>query len=209
MIRGIRTRVGLDRHAITDERGLTMVELLVYMVLASLVLAMAGGLLINSIFAQRSVGDSAASTNTGQLVSQTVSAATRSAASIRAVSGDPAILLVQVVDDARATPPTAHCEAWALDGDEFRTTRYAGGSAPADDASVGTWLTAIAGDYSTWTLLATGAATHGTDPVFQANGATGVDLTFDVATGRGVTVLIETTATSRQPALAGVTPTCF
>lgn len=196
------------------ERGFTLIELLVYMLLAVLVLAIAGGLLINSILAQRTIGDSAESTNTSQLVSQTVSAAVRDASAIRVVAGNPAILLVQIVEDARATPPSGRCEAWALTGDELRTVRYAGASsAPADDALVSDWLTSAVGDYATWTRLAVGASAHddgaGPDPIFATHGSAGVSLMLDIATGNGVTVLIDTTTVSRQPALTGVTPTCF
>ncbi|WP_353987301.1 PilW family protein [Ruicaihuangia caeni] len=196
------------------ESGFTLIELLVYMLLSLVVLTIAGGLLINSLITQRTVADSAESTNSGQLVARAVTAAVRDAAAVRAVSGDPAILLVQVVDDARATPPTAHCEAFLVGSGEVRTTRYAGGSAPADDASVAGWLTSAAGTADTWSLLATGAQPHTGPsgipaPVFTASAPDAAAIVLDVANGDGVTVLIDTSATSRQPALTGVTPTCF
>ncbi|MDI2098550.1 PilW family protein [Ruicaihuangia caeni] len=195
------------------ESGFTLIELLVYMLLSLVVLTIAGGLLINSLITQRTVADSAESTNSGQLVARAVTAAVRDAAVVRAVSGDPAILLVQVVDDARATPPTAHCEAFLVGSGEVRTTRYAGGSAPADDASVAAWLISAAGATDSWSLLATGAQPHiggGIPaPVFTSSAPDAAAIVLDVANGDGVTVLIDTAAASRQPALTGVTPTCF
>ncbi|WP_157157215.1 type II secretion system protein J [Diaminobutyricimonas sp. LJ205] len=204
----------MTRNSSRQEGGFTLIELLVYMLLSAVVLMLAGGLLINSILTQRTISDSAESTNTGQLIAQAMSAAVRDASAVRVVSGDPAILLVQVVDDARATPPAAHCEAWALNSGDMRMVRYSGATgAPVSDAAVASWLTTAVGGFNTWTKLATDASAHdggsGPIPVFQANGSTGVDLTLDVATGRGVTALIETTAVSRQPSLTGVSPTCF
>jgi len=207
----------MNRNSAADDSGMTLVELLVYSALALLVLTIVGGLLFNSFATQRTVTDSAASTNGSLLVAQSVGAGVRNSIELRSVSGDPGILIAQVLDDALSSPPVTHCEAWYFGAGELRTTRYAPSTstAPADDASVAAWLAATAGDFSGWTLLGAGAAAL-TDasgavmPVFIATGSNEVDLGLEVSTGQGVSVLVDTSTVSRQTTPpAGVTELCF
>ncbi|MHA6693293.1 PilW family protein [Homoserinimonas sp. A520] len=200
----------------SSDRGMTLIELLVYSILSLLVLSIVGGLLISSLNAQGVVTDSSASTNGGALVADSVATGVRSSIDLRAVPGDPSILLVHRLDDALATPPTTHCEAWYFGDGEVRTTRYAASSAvaPATDSMVPAWIEGKAGAFSNWILLGTDATltadSSGTPvPVFVATGTTQVEVALQMSVGRGSTVLVETTAVSRQKVPTGVTERCF
>lgn len=174
-----------------DERGFSLIELVIYSMLAVLVLTIVGGMLINSLNAQALVRNSAQSSNTGQLVAQSVSHGVRNARALNlaAPTADTLVLRALIVDNAVASPPTAHCEAWYFGGGEVRTTR--------SDTAIA--VPALPSDVSSWTLLAIGAGPVGSDPMVAVSGLT-ADLRVRLKEGTGAEILIETTAVSRQPA---------
>lgn len=174
-----------------DERGITLIELIIYAMLSILVLSVVGGMLINSFSAERVVRDSSDASNSGQLASQSITKGARMARALHVVtpSADSALLRVLIVDDALASPVVAHCEAWYFGDGELRTTR----------SSAAIAVPTTAADVADWTLLASRVEQVGTTPIFNVSGLSAT-LTMQLNTGEGSPVLIETTAVSRQPA---------
>lgn len=186
-----------------SERGVTLVELMVYSLLLAIVLALIAGLLINGLKTERTVRDSAHATSSGQVAAQSLSRGVRDATTLQlsAPSGDPQVLMALVVDDALATPVVSHCAAWYFGDGEFRATR--------SNAMIP--MPTSPADVESWTLLASGVEPADGDPVFTLDSATrDVDFKMQLSTGNGLKTLIETSAVSRQPATppAG-SVTCF
>lgn len=168
------------------EVGMTLVELLIYMVLVVVVLLIVGGLLINSLTTQRTVRDATQASSAGQLVSQSVGQGVRNAsASWHSAAGVAPELLVVRTAGLGATP-TWSCQAWSFNNGEIRT-RTSAGLIPTTAASI-----------ATWTLLGSGMEPVSGSPVFTKTGRS-VALLVDVDTGEGQPVRISTSSTSRQP----------
>lgn len=182
-----------------SERGLGLIELIIYSMLSVIVLGIVGGILINSLTAERTVRDSAQASNTGQLVARSVSQGIRNASSIQLVvpTAGEQLLKARTVD--AGANPVWRCQAWYFGNGEVRVT-----------TSSTTIPTPTALQLATWTLLADGIqATSGTTPVFTLDGRR-VDLALEVSTNGGPSVLISTSALSRQPVpiAAESEPTC-
>jgi prepilin-type N-terminal cleavage/methylation domain-containing protein len=185
-----------------SDRGFTLIELLVTSVLTVLVLSIVGGMLISSMTTESTVKDSTESTSAGQLVSSSVTHGVRAASALTLTSPTPDTQLLRalIIDDVLSSPVVAHCESWFYGDGVIRTERSNTAIAvPASSAGV-----------ADWTLLADGVERVGATPVFALTGLT-LDLTMQVAGDRGLTVLIDTTAVSRQPGQlpAGVASLCF
>ena len=178
-----------------SERGLTLIELLVASALSVLVLMIVGGMIISAITTERTVQQSTAASSVGQLAASSITHGTRAASllSLTAPAADTQLLRALIVDDVLSTPAVAHCEAWYFGGGEVRTTRSA--------TAIPTPVTAA--DVASWTLLADGVTASGANPVFAVTGLE-LELLLQVTTQDGVTVLIDTTAVSRQ---SGLPPT--
>lgn len=185
------------------ENGFTLVELLVYMVLAVVVLLIVGGVLINTLTTERTVRDATQASNTGQLVAKSVGHGVRNASDIwlSAPGVVPELLMVRTVG-SDATP-NWFCQAWSYDSGEVRTSTSTEAIMTGQTSSTVT----------SWTLLADGVEpvveSAVAQPVFGVSGRQ-VTLNLDVSTGDGQPVLISTVSTSRQPvSVTGVVPTCF
>lgn len=169
-----------------DDRGVTLVELLVYSVLLSVVLVIAGSILIRALATQRDVRAMAQASDDGQVAVRLFERAVRSAAevSIPAAHGGNLIVVKTRVDEVGADPDSWICRAWHYDAasDELRTV-----FGPATGTPVTSGLTAPL-DTSTWTVALSGVVpTHSGAtalPVFSAESATGGKITFDVLTGK-------------------------
>ncbi|SFN93042.1 PilW family protein [Mycetocola miduiensis] len=181
------------------ERGFTLIELLVYMMLATVVLLIVGGILINSLKAEQTVRKSVEGADTGQLISQSVTKAVRNASAIRltAPAADSQLLTVRTTDAASEWV----CRAWYYGSGEVRMTTSATAIATPTESEA-----------RSWTLLGDDVREVAGVPVFTLTGADRqVDLTLEAETGAGRPVLISTSAFSRQPVPAtGVeTAPCF
>ncbi|WP_168626189.1 MULTISPECIES: type II secretion system protein J [unclassified Cryobacterium] len=174
-----------------DERGITLVELIIYAMLSVLILSIVGGMLVNSLTAERIVRDSSQASNTGQLVAQSVTRGVRMASKLEVSTPTPdsVVMRALIVDDALASPATAHCEAWYFGNGELRTTR-----SPSAIPIPGSHA-----DAEGWTLLATGVAEVGARPAFSVTGLS-ANLALELDTGDSSPLLIETSAVSRQQA---------
>lgn len=200
--------------AIPDDKklvqaGVTLVELLVYMMLAVVVLAIVGGILINSSAADRSVRDATRATNAGQLISLSVGRGVRNASAVWHSAPDSTPELLMVRTAGPLSPPNWSCQAWSFSEGEIRTTKSS--SAIAN--------TQTAGSVRSWTLLARGvqqAFVGGVaSPIFVVTAPridlplNRVDLQMTVNAGQSPAVLITTAAIRRQPSGAiGALPAC-
>ena len=175
-----------------NERGFTLVELLIYSMLAILVLAIVGSILINSLRAERTVRDANEATSVGQLLAQSVTTGVRNASAITLSAPEPNTQLLMVRTVTAGEVAEWSCQAWYFGAGEVRTTRSST-AIPAPTA-------ASAAD---WTLLVEGIEpgpifAYVNDPADPQDGRR-VDLDVQVSVGDGVPVLITTSALSRQP----------
>lgn len=166
---------------------MTLIELLVYMVLAVVVLLVVGGLLINSLSSERTVRNSTQATNAGQLVAQSVAQGVRNASALKVTVPSAGTELLTVRTASLTSPQTWSCQAWYFGGGEVRTTRSS---------------TLILTAPATWTLLGTGMQRVSAGVVFTPTPAVnprGVTLNLDVSTVNGRPVRISSSSTSLQP----------
>lgn len=181
------------------DRGFTLIELLVYMMLATVVLLIVGGILINSLKAEQLVRSSVEGAGTGQLISQSVTKGVRNASAIRlqAPDANSQLLTVRTTDGATGWV----CRAWYYGAGEVRMTTSA--------TAIGT-PTAL--EALGWTRLGKNISRVSGAPIFALTGADRqVELTLEAETRNGLPILISTSALSRQPVPAtGVeTAPCF
>ncbi|MDQ4137434.1 MAG: hypothetical protein M3116_01115 [Actinomycetota bacterium] len=171
-----------------DDRGFSLVELIVASMLFILVIGGAGSILLSSLSAERALRGTTSSANTAQLAASSLTRGVRNAhvLSLSQPSAGTYVLRVLIVDDAAEGAATAHCEAWYLGGGEIRTTR----------SSAAIPLPASPGAVANWTLLAD-RVTPTAEPMVALDGRT-AQVAFQVADDEGQATLIRTTALSRQ-----------
>lgn len=172
-----------------DERGYTLIELLVSSMLLILVIGSVGGVLVSAMSAEDTVRDTTAAARSGQLAAASMTKGVRQARHVAVSTPFASATLVRtmIVDDATPGSATAHCEAWVFAGGEIRTKRSATAIlSPTSFAAV-----------SGWTLLATGVEAVASRPMVSASGGA-VDVVFQVSQSDGPDALIETRAESRQ-----------
>jgi Tfp pilus assembly protein PilW len=198
----------------TDEAGFTLVELLIYLSLATIILVIVGSFMISSLRIERDVTSSAAAVDTAQLVSTSVQSAVRNGSGARvetAQNGDQMLVVLTVPLSGSGVPV---CKAWffsALGKSIYTRTS----SSPA--VAIAWPTTSPAG---TWTLLGSGItpydpATRVFKPAVDATSTArglgpkseSVSLTFEVAAGTRAPVRMESTTYSRVDTIAGAP--CF
>ncbi|MFC0680718.1 type II secretion system protein J [Lysobacter korlensis] len=172
-----------------EDRGFTLIELMVSSALLVLVLSAVGGMLISSMSAEDTVRDTTSAARSGQLAAATLTKGVRQARAVEVTTPFAGAVLVRtlIIDDPTVGSARAHCEAWVFAGGEIRTQR----SATAIPAPVSVAAT------SGWTLLTSGVQPVAGRAIASANGA-GVDIAFQVSHDDGPKALIETQAVSRQ-----------
>lgn len=181
------------------ESGFTLVELLIYVSLFVVVLAVSGGLLINSLRGERIVRSVTAATNLGQLVAQSVQKGVRNAAAVQLTAPVAGTQLLIARTAGFAATPVWACQAWYYSPDN-------GGSVYTKRASPAALIPAPTSTTPAgWTLIGSGIQPRG-DAVFVAPLGR-VDLAFTVSAGDSPSVLISTSAYQRQ-AGSGSAP-CF
>ena len=182
-----------------SERGLGLVELIIYSMLSILVLAIVGGMLINSLTAEGTVRDSTQASNAGQLVSRSVTQGIRNASSIQLIVPAVGTQLLKARTVGSGTDPVWRCQAWYFGNGEVRVK--------TSDATIPTPASA---DVANWTLLADGVQKVPGKLVFALSGQR-VDLEVEVSGNGGNAVRISTSALSRQPVPVAVesAPTCL
>ena len=152
-----------------DDRGFTLVEMLISMGLFAIIITIVGSMIISSLTADRTVREVTSSTTDGQLVATLVSDTVRNSTAVQVtpVTGQQSMTLRMRTTTTIALPtPGAVGSEWTL---------------------VSTGIVPITGSGGTPT------------PVFAAQGTRGVALSFTVDGQSGPASLIVTAATGRGP----------
>lgn len=127
-----------EPHPTDGEMGMSMVEVIIYSALTALALSVLGGLFYVGFQTQTAASGRDAATGAAQVVSNSVQTGVRNASSI-SVSGS--VLKARVATGSAGW----QCMAWALTADNKLVYK----ASPAAITST---------DYSSWTVLATGAS---------------------------------------------------
>lgn len=189
----------------TDQRGFTLVELMISTGLTLIVLVIAGGVLVSGLRTQeiaRTVTDAA---NTAQLIVHSVQAGVKNASAItvtsNATTGTQLLLVRTVSSDPASTAPS--CQAWYY-------TPANGGAVYTKKTTPAAAITLpTGGPQGVWTILGSGVspADPVTGKVFNAPNGGRVELKFDVAAGSHPYVLINTMTYNSQS--TSVSTPCF
>lgn len=188
-----------------DERGFTLIELMISTGLTVIVLAITGGILISGLRTQEIARTVTEAANTAQQIVHSVQAGVKNASAItvtsNATTGTQLLLVRTVSSDPNSTAPS--CQAWyytPTNGGAVYTTK----TTPAAAITVPT-----GGPQGVWTILGKGVspADPNTGKVFNAPSGGRVELKFDVAAGSHPYVLINTMTYNSQS--TAVSAPCF
>jgi type II secretory pathway pseudopilin PulG len=188
-----------------DERGFTLVELMISTGLTIIVLVITGGILISGLRTQEIARTVTNAANTAQQIVHSVQAGVKNASAIT-VNSDPVtgtqLLLVRTTSsDPNSTAPS--CQAWYY-------TPSNGGAVYTKKTTPATAITLpTGGPQGVWTILGTGVSPADpiTGKVFNAPNGGRVELKFDVAAGTHPYVLINTMTYNSQS--SSVSAPCF
>jgi type II secretory pathway pseudopilin PulG len=188
-----------------DERGFTLVELMISTGLTIIVLVITGGILISGLRTQEIARTVTNAANTAQQIVHSVQAGVKNASAIT-VNSDPVtgtqLLLVRTTSsDPNSTAPS--CQAWYY-------TPSQGGAVYTKKTTPATAITLpTGGPQGVWTILGTGVSPADpiTGKVFNAPNGGRVELKFDVAAGTHPYVLINTMTYNSQS--NSVSAPCF
>jgi len=188
-----------------NEKGLTLIELLIASGISVLVISITGGLLVNGLRSQESAQKVTSAANTAQQIVRSIQSGVRNASAITvtsdALAGTQLLLVRSIGLDPATTAPS--CQAWyytPINGGSVYTTR----TSPASVISL-----PAGGPNGLWTQLGTGVtpADPITGKVFNAPSGSRVELRFDVAAGQHPYVRINTT--TYTPQSTSVSAPCF
>ena len=184
------------------DEGVSLVELLIYMMLAVTVLTIISAILINSLRAESAVRTSAEATDTAQLAAQSLTRGVHNASAIEVATPTADITVVRTRSIDSSSAGVWQCQAWAVADGQLRTTTSAAAiSVPTSAAEVASWL-----------LVAEGVEPIGSNPIFSlAADERSLAVGFTVANGSGIPITLDTTIISKQPipATGKVTAPCF
>jgi type II secretory pathway pseudopilin PulG len=188
-----------------NEKGFTLIEMLLASMISIIVLAIAGGTLINGLKAQANAGTVTDATNTAQQIVRSVQAGVRNASGImvtsNAITGTQLLLARTVGSDPNST--IASCQAWFY-------TPANGGAVYTKKTTPASLITLPVGSLQgLWTILGSGVtpADPITGKVFNAPSGGRIEMKFDVAAGTHPYVLINTMTYTSQS--ASVSAPCF
>jgi type II secretory pathway pseudopilin PulG len=172
-----------------DDRGFTLVELLIYVGLVVVIVGIVGGILINSLGVDKTVRSATAAASAGQLISQSIDQGVRNASYIAlTTSGAQQFLLVRTAGSGATI--TWSCRAWYL------TTANGGAAYVKNSATAIT--SPIGGSLTGWTQISTGfTGVNGATTILTKTGSQ-VAIGLKMTAGQASPVLIQTTAVSRQ-----------
>lgn len=184
------------------DEGVTLVELLIYMMLAIIVLTIISAILINSLRAENTVRASAAATDTAQLAAQSLNRGVHNASAIEVSTPAADITVVRTRSLDSSAVGVWQCQAWAVVDGQLRTT----------SASTAINVPTSAAEVASWLLVAEGIEPIGANPLFSlAADERSLAVGFTVANGSGIPITLDTTIISKQPipATGKVTAPCF
>jgi type II secretory pathway pseudopilin PulG len=173
------------------ESGMTLVELLIYAMLAVVVLGIVGNILIQSLTVDNSVRGRSEATKLGQLIATAVQSDVRNSTEV-SWSSTPAGELLLMTTKNSAGAVSCKYQAWyyATAGDGSVRSRVSSTAIAAPTAA----------QLQTWTLLGSDISRDGTNHAFTRNGLA-VDIRLLIETGDSDPVLIKTTVASRGTTL--------
>lgn len=181
-----------------DDRGFTLMEMLVASALFALVIFVAGGIFIGQTNAQRQVSAITSTTSSAQLAGSAIDSGIRNASGFKlTASGSDQLLVARVAGGGSTLQWT--CQAWYYSASAHTISTHA--STPGTPVTVPT-----AAQLTTWTLLVSGVSARSGSTIFTAAGAT-LSVSFNATPANNRAVAI---AFSSSP-LAGVTEstTCY
>jgi len=188
-----------------NDRGFTLVEMLLASMISIIVLAIAGGTLISGLKTQANAGTVTDAANTAQQIVRSVQAGVRNASAITVTSnpttGTQLLLARTVGSDPNST--VASCQAW------FYTPASGGAVYTKKTTPAALISLPIGSPQGLWTILGSGVTPSDpvTGKVFNAPSGGRVELKFDVAAGTHPYVLINTMTYTSQSAT--VSAPCF
>lgn len=184
------------------DEGVSLIELLIYMLLAVTVLTIIAGILINSLQAERTVRSAAQATDTAQLAAQSLNRGIHNASAIEVSNPASGITLVRTRSIDSSVAGVWRCEAWVVADGQMRFVTSSAAITPPTTAAAA----------SSWLLLADGVKPVGANPIFAlASDERSLAVGFTVANGSGVPITLDTTIVSKQPipSTGKVTAPCF
>lgn len=174
-----------DVNPLGSDAGLSLVELIVYVLVASIIVIASGAILINSWTTQRNVTTVTEATTRGQVMGSTIERAMRNALDFDVTAGGTELRV------RTSLQGTLACQAFQLSSGQSRMSVRSAG------------LPALA---SNWTPWQQGVAQDGSTPFFSAIGDT-VTYTFKIQTN-STPVRISGQASPRSTA-TGVSTPCW
>lgn len=173
-----------------SDEGVSMVELLVYMLLAVVVVTIVASILINSLRVDSQVRAGAESADTAQLTALSLGQGIRNASAIEILNPTPTSTLLRTRSIDGSETGEWFCNVWHYANGELRWARSAAALPPApDQATIDSWL-----------LLSDGVELVGAAPIFQLGAdLRSVAVSFSVQNEDGAPILLDTTMVSRQP----------
>lgn len=193
----------MPRLAPRDDRGFSLVELLIASALFGVVITIVASVVISAINADRAVRDVTGSTTDGQLAVNVIEQTVRNSTAIQVapVSGGESVTVLLRTTAGGA----ARCHAFFYDdtlGQILQRSSTTAITAPTPGAAGSEWTVVSAGIEP---IIGSGGTP---EPVFAAQGARGVALNFTVDGDAGPASLFVTAATGRGP-LSNASPQCF
>lgn len=190
---------------VKDQRGFTLIELMISTGLTLIVLVITGGILISGMRTQEIARSVTNAANTAQQIVHSVQAGVKNASAITVnsdpVTGNQMLLVRTVSSDPNSTAPS--CQAWYYTPSNGGAV-YTKKTTPAAAITLPT-----GGPQGVWTILGTGVspADPNTGKVFNAPNGGRVELKFDVSAGAHPYVLINTMTYNSQS--TSVSTPCF
>ncbi|WP_166789284.1 MULTISPECIES: type II secretion system protein J [unclassified Cryobacterium] len=174
------------------DNGFTLIELLVYMSLATIVLFIVGGFLIDSLKVERDVSQAAEATTTAQLISTSVQSAVRNGSAVGLVNaGSDGSQMLITRTTTRGSTLSWVCQAWYYSASN-KAIYTKTSATPA--VAIALPASAPAG---TWTLLGSGIGPSQSGVSVFSSTADSATLSFEVAAGTRSPVRVETKTYTR------------
>lgn len=174
-------------RGLADDSGVTLVELILYVVIGALFVGLLAGLFATNLTSGQQTRSRDTATGSAQLVAESLQSSLRNAAAVRV---DGSLLRAQVATGGSGW----ECRAWALESGALRYRESA--SAIPTGSTTG------------WATLATGVAgTKTGGSPFLLSGADTVSIGYTVTAGEA-TVKI-TSAVTAQAEAEGTVPACW
>lgn len=186
-----------------NERGFSLIELLIAMGLFGIIITIVGSMIISALTADRTVREVTSSTTNGQLAVNVVEQTVRNSTAIRVTTAsDGESIMVALRTTAGGA---ARCHAFLYDATD---------STIAQRSATTAISTPTPGELgSEWTTVSGGVMPvvnpNGTTaPVFAAQGTRGLAISFTADSDSGPASLFVTAATGRGPQ-SNASPQCF